>query len=39
MFHVFQLAMGMLPESKEAWREIRTFFRMIFGPKNVTKYS
>ena len=33
MFHVFQLAMGMLPESKEAWREIRTFFRMIFGTK------
>lgn len=31
MFHVFQLAMGMLPESREAWREIRTYFSMIFG--------
>lgn len=29
MFHVFQLAMGMLPESREAWREIRTYFKKI----------
>ena len=27
MFHVFQLSMDRLPESKDAWEEIRKFLR------------
>ncbi len=29
MFHVFQMAMGMLPESKRAWTEIQSFLRAL----------
>lgn len=31
MFHVFELAMGLFPESKAAWREIRAYFKKTLG--------
>lgn len=30
MFHVFQMAMNMIPESKEAWEEVGTFLRIVY---------
>ncbi len=29
MFHVFQMAMDMLPESKQAWQEVKEFIESI----------
>lgn len=29
MFHLFQMAMGMMPESKEAWQEVGKFLREV----------
>ena len=34
MFHVFQLADGIIPESRAAWREIGTFIRGHLGKMN-----
>ena len=31
MFHVFQLADGLIPEAREAWKEIGAFIRCCFG--------
>lgn len=31
MFHVFQMAMNMIPESKEAWEEAATFLQIIYN--------
>lgn len=31
MFHVFQMGMMMMPESKEAWREIGRYFEVVTG--------
>lgn len=31
MFHVFQMAFRLIPESQEAWEEVGTFLRIIYG--------
>ncbi len=31
MFHVFQMAMNLIPESKEAWEEVASFLQIIYG--------
>lgn len=31
MFHVFQMAMNMIPESREAWEEAAAFLQIIYG--------
>lgn len=31
MFHVFQMALRLIPESQEAWDEIGTFLQIIYG--------
>lgn len=31
MFHVFQMCLDMLPESREAWREVEEFLRIVYG--------
>ncbi|MGL5434017.1 MAG: alpha/beta hydrolase [Lachnospiraceae bacterium] len=31
MFHVFQMAMNLIPESKEAWEEVAAFLHIIYG--------
>lgn len=31
MFHVFQMAMNLIPESKEAWEEVSTFLHIVYG--------
>ena len=31
MFHVFQMGMMMMPESKRAWREIGRYFQVVTG--------
>ncbi len=31
MFHVFQLAFGLIPEARKAWKEIRKYIRSRFG--------
>jgi acetyl esterase/lipase len=31
MFHVFQMALDLIPESSEAWEEVGTFLRLIYG--------
>ena len=31
MFHVFQMALRLIPESKEAWEEVGVFLRIIYG--------
>lgn len=31
MFHVFQMAFRMLPESREAWKEVGRFLEIIYG--------
>ena len=31
MFHVFQMGMMMMPESKQAWKEIRRYFEVLTG--------
>lgn len=31
MFHVFQMAMNMIPESKEAWEEVADFLQIIYN--------
>ncbi len=33
MFHVFQMGMMMMPESKAAWREIGRYFEVVTGKK------
>ncbi|MCR4584977.1 MAG: alpha/beta hydrolase [Lachnospiraceae bacterium] len=33
MFHVFQLALLLFPESAEAWHEVRMFFKKVTGGK------
>lgn len=33
MFHVFQMGMMMMPESKAAWREIGRYFEVAAGRK------
>ena len=31
MFHVFQMAYRLIPESREAWEEVSVFLRIIYG--------
>lgn len=31
MFHVFQMGLDLIPESQEAWEEVETFLRLIYG--------
>lgn len=31
MFHVFQMGMGLIPESREAWKEVGRFLEVIYG--------
>lgn len=31
MFHVFQMSMGLFPESREAWNEVKRFLQIIYG--------
>jgi len=31
MFHMFQMALNMIPESKEAWEEVTRFLHIIYG--------
>ena len=31
MFHVFQMGLDLIPESREAWEEVETFLRIIYG--------
>jgi len=31
MFHVFQMAMRLIPESREAWDEVSRFLEIIYG--------
>lgn len=31
MFHVFQMALRLIPESQEAWEEVSVFLRIIYG--------
>ena len=31
MFHEFQMALRLIPESREAWEEIGTFLEIIYG--------
>lgn len=31
MFHVFQMAMNLIPESKEAWDEVAAFLQIVYG--------
>lgn len=33
MFHVFQMAMRLIPESREAWQEVGHFLELIYGIK------
>lgn len=33
MFHVFQMAMNMIPESREAWEEVQRFFEIVYHMK------
>ncbi|MEY8353095.1 alpha/beta hydrolase [Lachnospiraceae bacterium 54-53] len=30
MFHVFQMGLDLIPESREAWEEVEAFFRIVF---------
>lgn len=31
MFHDFQMSMGLFPESREAWEEVKSFLQIIYG--------
>ena len=31
MFHVFQMGMDLIPESREAWNEVEEFLRITYG--------
>ena len=31
MFHVFQMALRLIPESREAWEEVGRFLEIIYG--------
>ncbi len=31
MFHVFQMALRLIPESQEAWNEVGAFLQIIYG--------
>ncbi len=31
MFHVFQMAMRLIPESREAWEEVGSFLQIVYG--------
>lgn len=31
MFHMFQMAMNLIPESKEAWEEVAAFLQIVYG--------
>lgn len=31
MFHVFQMGLDLIPESREAWEEVESFLRIVYG--------
>ena len=31
MFHVFQMALRLIPESREAWEEVGAFLQILYG--------